>query len=68
MNLLHLFDFSLVGRRDQPALEFVACDGRHEDRTFGEVEDASNRFAHALAKRGLVAGDRFVFACRTARK
>jgi malonyl-CoA/methylmalonyl-CoA synthetase len=58
MNLLHLFDFSLVGRRHQPALEFVACDGRREDRTFGEIEDASNRFAHALATRGLVAGDR----------
>lgn len=58
MNLLHLFDFSLVGRRHQPALEFVACDGRREDRTFGEIEDASNRFAHALAKRGLIAGDR----------
>jgi malonyl-CoA/methylmalonyl-CoA synthetase len=58
MNLLHLFDFSLVGRRDQPALEFVACDGRREDRTFGEIEDASNRFARALAARGLAAGDR----------
>ena len=58
MNLLHLFDHSLVGRRDQPALEFVACDGRREDRTFGEIEDASNRFAHVLAARGLVAGDR----------
>ncbi len=58
MNLLHLFDFSLVGRCDQPALELVTCDGRREDRTFGEIEDASNRFAHALAKRDLVAGDR----------
>ena len=58
MNLLHLFDHSLVGRRDQPALQFVACDGRREDRTFGEIEDASNRFAHALAARGLEAGDR----------
>jgi len=58
MNLLHLFDFSLVGRRDQPALEFVASDGRREDRTFGEIENASNRFAHALSTGGLVAGDR----------
>ena len=58
MNLLHLFDFSLVGRRNQPALEFVASDGRREDRTFGEIEDASNCFAHALSTRGLVAGDR----------
>ena len=58
MNLLDLFDFSLLGRRDQPALEFVACDGRREDRTFGEIEDVSNRFAQALASRGLLAGDR----------
>lgn len=58
MNLLHLFDHSLVGRRDQPALEFVACDGRREDLTFGELEDASNRFMHVLATRGLVEGDR----------
>jgi malonyl-CoA/methylmalonyl-CoA synthetase len=58
MNLLHLFDHSLEGRRDQPALEFVACDGRREDRTFGEIEDASNRLAHVLTSRGLVAGDR----------
>jgi len=58
MNLLHLFDHSLVGRRDQPALEFVASDGRRKDLAFGEIEDASNRFAHALATRGLAAGDR----------
>src|SRR5579863_4080478 len=58
MNLLDLLDLSLVGRRDQPALEFAACDGRRQDRTFGEIEDASNRFAHALTSRGLSAGDR----------
>ena len=58
MNLLDLFDFSLLARRDQLALEFVACDGRREDRTFGEIEDVSNRFAQALASRGLIAGDR----------
>ena len=58
MNLLHLFDLSLVGRRDSPALEFLACDGRRQSRTFGEVECASNRVANVLASRGLVRGDR----------
>ncbi|MCU1274971.1 MAG: hypothetical protein JWO48_2402, partial [Bryobacterales bacterium] len=36
MNLLHLFDFSLLDRRGEPALEFLACDVRREERTFGE--------------------------------
>jgi len=58
MNLLQLFDLSLVGPRDQPALEFLACDGHREDLTFGQIEEASNRFAHALAARGFVTGDR----------
>jgi malonyl-CoA/methylmalonyl-CoA synthetase len=58
MNLLQLFDLSLVGRRDEAALAFVACDGRREDRTFGEIEDASNRLAHVLTARGLKQGDR----------
>jgi len=58
MNLLQLFDLSLLGRRDLPALEFVACDGRREDRTFGEIEDSSNRLARVLVERGFERGDR----------
>ena len=58
MNLLHLFDLSLVGRRDSPALDFLACDGRRESRTFGELENTSNRLAHVLAARGFTRGDR----------
>jgi len=58
MNLLHLFDPSLVGRRDLTALEFLACDGRREARTFGEIDAASNRLARELAARGLSTGDR----------
>jgi malonyl-CoA/methylmalonyl-CoA synthetase len=58
MNLLQLFDLSLLGRRDSPALEFVACDGRREDRTFGEIEDSSNRLARVLVERGFEHGDR----------
>jgi malonyl-CoA/methylmalonyl-CoA synthetase len=53
MNLLHLFDPSLIARRDAIALEW---DGA--EFTFGEVEDRSNRLAHALRARGLARGDR----------
>jgi malonyl-CoA/methylmalonyl-CoA synthetase len=53
MNLSHLFDLSLIGRRDAPALEFA---GR--TYTFGEIDARSNRVAHLLAGRGLSTGDR----------
>ncbi|HYC91850.1 MAG TPA: AMP-binding protein [Thermoanaerobaculia bacterium] len=53
MNLLHLFDLSLVARAEQPALEWQ---GR--TYTFGELEARSNRVAHALLARGLASGDR----------
>ena len=58
MNLRQLFDFSLVARRDEPALEFLACNGRLESRTFGEIDAASNRLVHVLAERGFTVGDR----------
>jgi malonyl-CoA/methylmalonyl-CoA synthetase len=53
MNLLDLFDLSLVGRRDQEALEF---EGRHY--TFGDIDDRSSRMAEALRRRGIETGDR----------
>ncbi|HXA17879.1 MAG TPA: acyl-CoA synthetase [Thermoanaerobaculia bacterium] len=53
MNLLHLFDLSLVTRRDQVALEWQGA-----AFTFGEIERRSNRVAHALRARGLAKGDR----------
>ena len=53
MNLLHLFDLSLVNRRDEPALEWAG-----ETFTFGEVERRSNRAANALRARGFAQGDR----------
>jgi malonyl-CoA/methylmalonyl-CoA synthetase len=53
MNLSHLFDLSLVGRRDTVAIEFA---GR--TYTFGEIDARSNRVAHLLAHRGLHAGAR----------
>jgi malonyl-CoA/methylmalonyl-CoA synthetase len=53
MNLLHLFDHSLVARRDAPALEWAG-----ETFTFGDLEARSNRVANALRSRGFVKGDR----------
>jgi malonyl-CoA/methylmalonyl-CoA synthetase len=53
MNLLHLFDLSLIARRDEVALEWAGA-----EFTFGEIEVRSNRLAHALRARGLAKGDR----------
>jgi malonyl-CoA/methylmalonyl-CoA synthetase len=53
MNLLHLFDLSLIARRDQIGLEW-----KGEEFTFGEIDERSNRLAHALRARGLAKGDR----------
>ena len=53
MNLTQLFDLSLIGRRDEVALEFA---GR--TYTFGDIEDRSNRMAALFTARGLERGDR----------
>jgi malonyl-CoA/methylmalonyl-CoA synthetase len=53
MNLLHLFDLSLIARRDEVALEWAGA-----EFTFGEIEARSSRLAHALRARGLEKGDR----------
>src|SRR4051812_2462818 len=53
VNLLHLFDLSLVGRSDEIALEW---DGAKF--TFGDLERRSNRVAPALLARALARGDR----------
>jgi len=58
MNLLHLFDFSFLGRQGEPALEFLACDGRRDVRTFGEIEDDSNRLVRVLEAHGVGRGER----------
>ncbi len=53
LNLTHLFDLSLVGRRDAPALEF------HDAvYTFGDLDARSNRLAQLLILRGVQTGDR----------
>ena len=53
MNLLQLFDHSLIARPNEIGLEWQ---GR--SFTFGEVEERSNRLAHALRARGFRKGDR----------
>ena len=53
MNLNHLFDLSLLARRDTVALEF-----RNATYTFGDIDARGNRLAHLLASRGLTKGDR----------
>ena len=53
MNLSHLFDLSLAGRRDAVALEFAGS-----TYTFGDLDTRSNRLAGVFLGRGLKAGDR----------
>src|SRR5690242_458974 len=53
VNLSHLFDLSLQGRRNVSALEFQA-----QTYTFGELDSRSNRVAQLLLQSGFQAGDR----------
>ena len=53
LNLAQLFDLSLLGRRDTPALEYQGV-----TYTFGDIDARSNRRAQLLAQRGLHPGDR----------
>ena len=56
MTLPDLFDLSLVGRRDAPAID---VDGR--THTFGELDAYASQLAHALTARGVGRGDRLCF-------
>ena len=53
MNLSHLFDLSLAGRKEAVALEFAGT-----TYTFGEIDSRSNRMAQLLIGKGLRTGDR----------
>lgn len=57
MSLLELYDSSLRGRRDRPALEVETTTGLTR-LTFGELDARSDRLAQCLAARGLTRGDR----------
>jgi malonyl-CoA/methylmalonyl-CoA synthetase len=58
MQLLDLFDLSLVGRASSPAIEYDGADGSLASLTFGELDARANRVARLLASRGLARGDR----------
>lgn len=53
MNLINLFDLSLVGRKNKTALEFGT-----DSFTFGEIDLRSNKMANFLLSKNLVSGDR----------
>jgi malonyl-CoA/methylmalonyl-CoA synthetase len=61
MSLLDLFDLSLVGRRDVPALEFEDAAGVVTALTFGDLDVRSNRLAALLQSRGVDRGARLAF-------
>ena len=53
MNLINLFDLSLVGRKNKIALEFGSA-----TFTFGDMDLRSNKMANFLLSKNLVSGDR----------
>src|SRR4051812_15080496 len=57
MNLIHLFDLSLQGRSNEPALEWSDTSGVTVS-TFFDIEARTNRLAWSLEARGLRTGDR----------
>ena len=61
MSLLALYDLSLQGRRDTPALDVRGPTGEWHTFTFADLDLRSNRWAHVLAARGVNAGDRVAF-------
>jgi malonyl-CoA/methylmalonyl-CoA synthetase len=61
MSLLDLYDLSLQGRRDVPALDVSEAPGGWRTFTFGDLDLRSNRLAHVLAARGVRPGDRIAF-------
>ena len=58
MQLADLFAASLVGQADDVGIEIETAGGGPATFTFGDLHARSNRLAHALARRGLRAGDR----------
>jgi malonyl-CoA/methylmalonyl-CoA synthetase len=53
MNLINLFDLSLIGRKNKTALEFGT-----DSFTFGDMDLRSNKMANFLLSKNLVSGDR----------
>ena len=61
MQLLDLFDLSLIGCPMKVALEFDRADGSVATLTFGDLDARSDRVARLMASRGLARGDRLCF-------
>jgi acyl-CoA synthetase (AMP-forming)/AMP-acid ligase II len=61
MSLLDLYDLSLKGRADAPALACDGPDGLTRTLTFGDLDRRSDRLATVLRARGLARGDRLAF-------
>jgi malonyl-CoA/methylmalonyl-CoA synthetase len=53
MNLMHLFDISLKGKKDYVGLEF-----NQQSLSFGQIDQRSNQVANFLLQTGFVPGDR----------
>ena len=61
MSLLDLYDLSLRGRADAPALTVDDADGGARTLTFGDLDHRSDQFAAVFVARGVRAGDRLAF-------
>jgi len=58
VNLTTLFDGSLRGRADRPALEYTGDTGDVHILTFGDIDARASRMERELAERGMRRGDR----------
>jgi len=58
VHVTELFDLSLVGRGERPALDYVDAAGKARTLTFGQIESRANQMAHEIGQRGLTVGDR----------
>jgi malonyl-CoA/methylmalonyl-CoA synthetase len=58
MQLVDLFDLSLIGRAAALALDYDDAEGTVATLTFGDLETRSNRVARLLTARGVKRGDR----------
>lgn len=61
MQLIDLFNLSLLGRLTAPAIDYDLADGTVATLSFGDLDARSNRLAHLFAARGLTRGDRLAF-------
>jgi malonyl-CoA/methylmalonyl-CoA synthetase len=61
MQLIDIFDLSLVGRASADAVDYDCADGSMATLTFAELDARSNRAARLLVARGFARGDRIGF-------